>query len=92
MNKSDLMEALSRDTGLPKSKAEEVVNTVFEGMANALANGERIEIRGFGSFKVKRYDGYVGRNPKTGEPINVSPKKLPFFKCGKGLKDRVDKV
>lgn len=92
MNKSDLMEALSRDTGLPKSKAEEVVNTVFEGMANALANGERIEIRGFGSFKVKHYDGYVGRNPKTGEPINVSPKKLPFFKCGKGLKDRVDKV
>jgi len=90
MNKSDLMEALSRETGLPKVKAEEVVNTVFDQMADALADGERVEIRGFGSFKVKDYKGYIGRNPKTGELIQVSPKKLPFFKCGKELKDRVD--
>ena len=90
MNKSDLMEALSRETGLPKVKAEEVVNTVFDQMADALAEGERVEIRGFGSFKVKDYKGYIGRNPKTGELIQVSPKKLPFFKCGKELKERVN--
>ena len=90
MNKSGLTEALSRDTSLPIRKAEEVVKTVFNSMANALAKGDRVEIRGFGSFKVKHYDGYTGKNPKTGESINVKPKKLPFFKCGNELKDRVD--
>ena len=90
MNKSDLTEALSRDTGLPIRKSEEVVRTVFNSMANALAGGDRVEIRGFGSFKVKDYDGYAGRNPKTGEPIKVKPKKLPFFKCGRELKERAD--
>ncbi len=90
MNKSDLIEALSKDTGLPKGKAEEVVKTVFTTMANALSKGDRVEIRSFGSFKVKHYDGYTGHNPKTGEPIKVKPKKLPFFKCGKELKEIVD--
>ncbi len=90
MNKSDLTEALSRDTGLPIRKAEEVVKTVFNSMANALTNNDRVEIRGFGSFKVKDYDGYAGRNPKTGEPIKVKAKKLPSFKCGKELKETVD--
>ncbi len=90
MNKSDLIEELSKDTGLTRSKAEEVVNTVFNDMANSLARGDRVEIRGFGSFKVKHYDGYTGRNPKTGELTEVKPKKLPFFKCGKELKERVD--
>ena len=90
MNKSDLIEALSKDTGLPKGKAEEVVKTVFTAMANALANNDRVEIRSFGSFKVKNYDGYTGHNPKTGEPIKVKSKKLPFFKCGRELKERVD--
>jgi integration host factor subunit beta len=90
MNKSDLMEALSKETGLPKVKSEEVVNTVFDQMADALAEGKRVEIRGFGSFKVKDYKGYIGRNPKSGELIHVRPKRLPFFKCGKELKERVD--
>ena len=90
MNKSDLIEALSRDAELPKGKAEEVVKTVFTTMANTLAKGDRVEIRGLCSFFVKRYKGYSGRNPKTGEPINIKAKKLPFFKCGKELKERVD--
>ena len=78
MNKSDLIEALNKETGFSLNRAEEVVNTVFNGMANALAKGDRVEIRGFGSFKVKKYKGYKGRNPKTGELIKVKPKKLPF--------------
>ena len=90
MNKSDLIEALKKHTGLPIVKAEEVVKTVFNTMANALAKGDRVEIRGFGSFKVKHYDGYTGHNPKTGEPIKVKAKKLPFFKCSRELKERVD--
>lgn len=90
MNKSDLIEALSRDTGLPFSKAEEVVNTVFDEMAKALIQENRVEIRGFCSINVKHYEGYTGRNPRTGKLIEVEPKKLPFFKCGKELKERVD--
>ena len=91
MNKADLIEALSKDTGLPVSKAEEAVNTVFDQMAKALIDGDRVEVRGFCSIYVKQYDGYSGRNPKTGELIEVKPKKLPFFKCGKELKERVDR-
>ena len=90
MNKLDLIEALSKETGITLRKAEEVVNTVFNGMANALTKGDRVEIRGFWSFKVKKYKGYKGRNPKTGEFIKVKPKKLPFFKCAKELKEMVD--
>ena len=90
MNKSDLIEVLSKDTGLTIRKAEEVVKAVFNSMANALADGNRVEIRGFGSFKVKHYDGYAGKNPKTGKPIKVEPKKLPFFKCGNELKEMID--
>ena len=90
MNKSDLIEVLSRDAELPISKAKDVVKTVFNSMANALAKGDRVEIRGFGSFKVKHYDGYTGHNPKTGEPIKVKAKKLPVFKCRRELKERVD--
>ncbi len=90
MNKSQLIEALAKEESLPIKKAEEVVNTVFGDMEKALINGERVEIRGFGSFKVKQYEGYKGRNPKTGEMITVGRKKLPFFKVGKDLKERVD--
>jgi len=90
MNRSDIVEMLSKETELTRRKAEEVVKMVFNGMANALAKGERVEVRGFGSFKVKHYDGYTGHNPKTGEIVKVEPKKLPFFKCGKELKERVD--
>jgi len=90
MNKSDLIEALSKSEDLTKAKAIEVVDLVFNEMKNALVAGDRVEIRGLGSFKVKSYDGYKGRNPKTGKQIKVKPKKLPFFKCGKELKERVD--
>ena len=90
MTKTDLIQALSKDTGLPIRKAEEVVKAVFNSMANALANNDRVEIRGFGTFKVKHYDGYTGHNPKTGKPITVKPKKLPVFKCSNELKERVD--
>ncbi len=90
MNKSQLIEALAKKENLTVKKAELVVNTLFGSIEEALVAGERVEIRGFGSFKVKNYDGYQGRNPKTGEIINVGKKKLPFFKVGKELKERVD--
>ncbi|MFC1863443.1 HU family DNA-binding protein [Thermodesulfobacteriota bacterium] len=92
MNKSHHIEALAKSENLALKKAEEIVNLVFMDMEKALVMGERVEIRGFGSFKIKNYDGYQGRNPKTGEIIEVSPKKLPFFKVGKELKERVDVV
>jgi integration host factor subunit beta len=91
MNKSQLIEALAKAENLTIKKAEMVVNTMFSAVEEALVEGDRVEIRGFGSFKVKDYDGYQGRNPKTGEIIEVGQKKLPFFKVGKELKERVDK-
>ncbi|BDV43239.1 integration host factor subunit beta [Geotalea uraniireducens] len=90
MNKSELIERLAAEKGLTYKKAEEIVNIVFDSMTAAMVREERIEIRGFGSFVVKDYKAYTGRNPKTGEPIKVKPKKLPFFKVGKELKERVD--
>lgn len=90
MNKSELVIALAKKENLTKQKAEEVINTIFDTMSGALIAGERIEIRGFGSFIVREYSSYTGRNPKTGESISVSPKKLPFFKVGKELKKVVD--
>jgi len=91
MNKLDLIEALKTEAGITKTEAMAVVNLFFDEMANALANGDRSEIRGLCSFYVKRYKAYTGRNPKTGEEVKIKPKKLPFFKCGKELKERVDK-
>ena len=90
MNKSDLIAILVKESDLPLRKIEEIVNTAFDTMFDALAGGDRIEIRGFGSFAVKEYDGYTGRNPKTAETIIVPGKKLPFFKMGKELKGKVD--
>ena len=90
MNKADLITALTNETGLTKSEAEVVVNLFFNEMTNALAKGDRVETRGLFSFYVKKYKAYAGRNPKTGEPAQVKPKKLPFLKCGKELKERVD--
>ena len=86
MNKSDLVETLAREANLPLRKSEEIVNVVFDTMGTALADNNRIEIRGFGSFEVRKYEGYSGRNPKTGEIIEVEEKKLPFFKAGKELR------
>ena len=89
MNKSELIEELATKNDIPVKKAEEIINTIFESLTNALKSGDRIEIRGFGSFVVNRYKSYTGRNPKTGESISVKEKKLPFFKVGKDLKERV---
>ncbi|GAM11561.1 integration host factor subunit beta [Geobacter sp. OR-1] len=91
MNKSELIEAVAAQKGLSYKKAEEIVNTIFDAMTDAMIQGDRIEIRGFGSFVINSYKAYTGRNPKTGESIAVKPKKLPFFKVGKELKERVDK-
>lgn len=90
MNKSELVEALSIKKNLTYKKSEQIVNLIFDSMAQALISDDRIEIRGFGSFMVKDYKAYMGRNPKTGEVIEVKPKKLPFFKVGKELRERVD--
>ena len=90
MNKSELTETLAVRYGLSLKKAEEVVNSIVDAMAAALNAGERIEIRGFGSFVVNEYKAYLGRNPKTGQPIEVKPKKLPFFKVGKELREKID--
>jgi integration host factor subunit beta len=90
MNKLDLIQSLKDSNHLSKSEAEKIVTLFFVEIADALAQGERVEIRGLCSFFVKRYSGYTGRNPKTGEKVKIAPKKLPFFKVGKELKDRVD--
>jgi len=90
MNKLDLIETLKEKEGLTKNEATAVVYLFFDEMSNALANGDRVEIRGLCSFYVKKYKAYTGRNPKTGEHIKIKPKKLPFFKCGKELKERVN--
>jgi integration host factor subunit beta len=92
MNKIDLIQALKDSNNLSKSEAEKIVALFFDKMADALAQGDRVEIRGLCSFFVKKYSGYTGRNPKTGEFVKVAPKKLPFFKVGKELKDRVDEI
>jgi integration host factor subunit beta len=90
MNKLELIDVLKNQEGLTKAEAAKVVEIFFGKMADALAKEERVEIRGLCSFYVKKYKGYTGRNPKTGEITIVKPKKLPFFKAGKELKDRVD--
>src|SRR5690349_11532237 len=90
MTKSDLIEKLTQKTQLTKKKVEGVVNCVFDTMFNALVNQDRIEIRGFGSWYVKGYKSYTGRNPKTGAAVKVPEKRLPFFKVGKELKKRID--
>ena len=90
MNKLELIQALKDATDLTKPQAAGVVDIFFNEMAAALANGDRVEIRGLCSFFVKEYGSYTGRNPKNGEKVKVAPKKLPFFKAGKELKERVD--
>jgi len=92
VNKSELIEKLAEKSGLNVIQSEEVVNLIYRKMRDTMVNGGRIEIRGFGSFVVKEYQAYQGRNPKTGDKISVPPKKLPFFKVGKELKERIDNV
>ena len=90
MNKSELIEALAHELDLPVRQTSSILNIILETMMESLERGDSIEIRGFGSFVVKTYNPYTGRNPKTGQQIQVRPKKLPFFKVGKELKERVD--
>jgi integration host factor subunit beta len=90
MNKSDLIDALSAKENLPEKNAFEIINLIFDGFTDTLKKDGRIEIRGFGVFTVREYDGYTGRNPKTGDTTEVEAKKLPFFKVGKELKERVN--
>lgn len=91
MTKSELIDALAERRQVSRVTAEEVVNLVFDRMKEALVAGERIEIRGFGTFKVRHYEGYVGRNPKTQEEMPVAPKVLPKFKVSKQLRGLVNR-
>lgn len=90
MTKSELIDEVAQQLDLPRKRAEQVVKLIFDDMCRALARGERIEIRGFGSFRAKRYPPYSGRNPKTGRVIQVDEKVLPVFKVGKELRGRVN--
>ncbi|MBF0287418.1 MAG: integration host factor subunit beta [SAR324 cluster bacterium] len=89
MNKSQLIEELAEKTDHHVRVADKVVNIFFDNIKNALSDGDKVEIRGFGSFFLKEYDGYTGRNPKTGDKVNVPSKKLPVFRTGKDLKEKV---
>ncbi len=90
MNKLELINTLKNESQISKKEAATVVDIFFGKISEALAEGDRVEIRGLCSFFVKEYQSYKGRNPRTGETVDVAPKRLPFFKCGKELKDRVD--
>ena len=90
MTKSDLIDVLCETQKLPKGRAELLVHVIFDALEAALKRGERIEIRGFGSFELRDYRGYDGRNPRTGSAVSVRPKRLPFFKVGKELRERVN--
>ena len=90
MNKLELIAMLKNEHRISRKEAAMVIDLFFESMSEALARGNRVEIRGLCSFYVKEYKSYKGRNPKTGESVQIAPKKLPFFKCGKELKERVD--
>ena len=90
MTKSDLLDVLCETQKMPKGRAELLVNVIFDTMEASLKRGERIEIRGFGSFEIREYRAYEGRNPRTGTAVAVKPKRLPFFKVGKELKERVN--
>lgn len=90
MNKSELITTIAEKADLSVRNADDFVNLMFDAMSAALSKEERIEIRGFGSFAVRHYDTYEGRNPKTGEKIKIPGKRLPFFKAGKDLTDRIN--
>ncbi len=90
MNKSELVAALAKEQNLSTQTASSILSTIFEVMTEAMVNGDNVEIRGFGSFTIRKYNGYTGRNPKTGEKLQVNPKKIPFFKVGKDLRKTVN--
>jgi integration host factor subunit beta len=90
MNKLELIKTLRNEGQISKKEAATIVDLFFDKISTALAEGDRVEIRGLCSFYIKKYKAYAGRNPRTGEPVEVASKKLPFFKCGKELRNRVD--
>ena len=90
MNKLELISALKAESDISKAEAAKIIQLFFDHMSEAMAHGERVEIRGLCSFYVKTYKSYTGRNPKTGQKVLIKPKKLPFFKSGKELRERVD--
>lgn len=90
VTKADLVEEVVRITELPRKESEEIVETIFESIIGALQSGDKIEIRGFGSFRTRQRRGRIGRNPKTGAKVQVPPKRIPFFKPSKELKDYVN--
>ncbi len=90
MTKSELIEKIAKEAQLPRKRASEIVNTIFDTMTESLVEGNRIEMRGFGTFSVKHYRGYNGRNPRTGEEVPVAAKRAIHFKVGKELRERVD--
>ena len=90
LTKADLIEEVLRITELPRKESETIVETIFDSIIESLQKGEKIEIRGFGSFRTRQRRGRVGRNPKTGEKVEVPAKKIPFFKPSKELKDFVN--
>jgi integration host factor subunit beta len=90
VTKSELIDAIADKLHLAKARAEQIVDTVFNSMVDALKEGQGIEIRGFGSFTIREYKAYDGRNPRTGEIVKVAQKRLPFFKVGKELRERVN--
>jgi integration host factor subunit beta len=91
MNKLEIISALKNKVNISKAEAAKVVQIFFDNMADAMVKGERVEIRGLCSFYVKKYKSYTGRNPKSGEKVVIKPKRLPFFKSGKELRERVDR-
>ena len=90
MNKSELIEELAAKTGYNPKSTDKMVRIFFDRIKAALSAGDKLEIRGFGSFTLKKYKGYIGRNPKTGETVEVKPKQLPVFRTGKDLRSRVN--
>ena len=90
MNKLELVDTLKDECRISKKEAATIIDLFFGKISEALAEGDRVEIRGLCSFYVKKYKAYAGRNPRTGEKVKIKSKKLPFFKCGKELKERVD--
>ena len=92
MTKSDLIQLITDKTGMTRVRSEAAVNAIFDSMIEALVKNERIEIRGFGSFVNRDYNAYKGRNPRTGEVINVSRKRQPFFKVGKDLRELISEA
>lgn len=91
MNKVDLIDELSRKFNIPKTQSKVIVDRFFQALTDGLTNGGRVEVRGLCTFKVRQYESYVSRNPRTGQPVQVPPKKLPYFKPGIDLKKRVDR-